>query len=146
MLSSFWGEFILIFNANPRLITLIWTACWAVISFGLGVWAGHYLAKKRDRRKEFNAVADPLFLRLDKFLDECREDKRDMPNITRDDFRTLRPHLSTSQCNRYNAAVDAFFGALDQFSEYDGRIVPIISDPKSVIPTITDLLVFVKHR
>lgn len=146
MLSSFWSEFVLIFNANPRLVTLVWTACWAVSSFGLGVWAGHYLAKKRDRRKEFNAVADPLFLMLDKFLDECREDKRDMPKITRDDFRTLRPHLSASQRNRYNAAVDAFFHALDQYSEYDGRIVPIISDPGSIIPAITKLLIFVKRR
>ncbi|VDY36189.1 Uncharacterised protein [Morganella morganii] len=51
MLSSFWSEFVLIFNTNPRLITLVWTACWAITSFGLGVWAGHYLAKKTGQKE-----------------------------------------------------------------------------------------------
>lgn len=37
---------------------------WGVAAFGLGTWFGHRLAKSRDRRKEFNVIADPIELFL----------------------------------------------------------------------------------
>ncbi|HAN4550684.1 TPA: hypothetical protein J1285_004433 [Escherichia coli] len=138
-----WSEFVLLFNTNPRLVTFIWT----VSAFGLGAWLGHWLAKNRDKRKEFNAVADELFLILDAFREGCRDGKRDMPHMSRDDFRRLRPHLSSRQARSYQQAVDNFFNALKASELYeDRRIVPVIKTPAEILPSLNTLIKFLKHR
>ncbi|SUB99865.1 Uncharacterised protein [Proteus vulgaris] len=143
MLDVFLGHLVLFLKTSLSLITFFW----AIFSFFLGTWLGHSLARKRDKRKEFNTIADPLFLLLDKFLDDCKNGKRDMPRITRDDFRALRPHLTTRQCNNYNHAVDSFFDTLKSNELYENDwIYPVIRNPAEMIPNINNLMVFIKRR
>ncbi|SFU98061.1 hypothetical protein SAMN05421784_1713 [Xenorhabdus koppenhoeferi] len=120
---------------------------WTITSFGLGVYFGHKLQIGRDKRKEFNIVADEIFLMLDRFIDDCADRKRDFPKISRNDLRRLRPHLTPKENQCYKAAVDQFFGALDNCSTYDdGRFVPSLREPKDVLPATIALIEFVKHR
>lgn len=137
------SNLVLFFKSSFSFITFFW----AVFSFFLGTWLGHYLARARDKRKEFNTIADPLFLKLDKFLEDCSGGIRDMPNINKDEFRALRLHLTKRKCVNYNAAVDDFFQALKANELYeDDWIFPILKDPDNMIPKINNLLRFIKHR
>lgn len=142
-MNTLWSEFALFFNTNPPLIVFLW----AVISFGFGTWYGHWRAVHRDRRKEFNTVADPLFLLLDKYMSECLEGKRDYPRFTEDDFRLLRIHVKKSRREDYQRAVSQFFSVLKANEIYDdGRIHPSIKNPEKLIPSLEVLLIFVGHR
>lgn len=62
-MNTLWSEFMFFFNTNPPLISFalgVVAFIWGVAAFGLGTWFGHRLAKSRDRRKEFNVIADQL--------------------------------------------------------------------------------------
>ncbi|AUT99885.1 hypothetical protein ISO73_17640 [Morganella morganii subsp. morganii] len=145
MLSSFWSEFVLIFNTNPRLITLVWTACWAITSFALGVWAGHYLAKKRDKRKEFNLISDPMELTLRKNLRQYRTGNINVRNDP--DFYALSIHFSGKKQEKYNAAIERYFAVWRQGRKImdSGCFAYDISIP-DVIDATECLLTFIKHR
>lgn len=143
MFDIFLGHLVSFLKTSLSLITLFW----AIFSFFLGIWLGHSLARRRDKRKEFNAIADPLFLILDKFRDDCIDGKRNIPHITQDNFRALRPHLTTKQGKKYNHAVERFFDTLKRNEIYEeGRYIPIIRCPEELIPCINELLVFIKRR
>ncbi|WP_193588412.1 hypothetical protein [Yersinia hibernica] len=149
-MSALWSEFMRLFNTNPPIVSFILgvtALTWGVVSFVLGTWFGHWLARSRDKRKEFNAVADPLFLLLDKFMSECREGKRDYPRFTEDDFRLLRVHVKKSRRENYQRAVSQFFSDLKDNEIYDdGRIHPSIKSPEKLIPSLKVLLIFVGHK
>lgn len=49
---------------------------WTSLGFLVGAIIGHYLALDRDRRKEFNEVADPLRLQLRRELTDIRANAR----------------------------------------------------------------------
>lgn len=142
-MSNFWSEFVLLFNTNPRLVTLLWT----VISFGLGTGLGHWYAKRRDKRKEFNAVADELFLALDAFRDGCRDGEREMPKIGRDDFRKLRPHLNWYEARKYQAAVDNFLSNLEANADHIGvQFIPVLKNPATMLSHLDRLIKLLRHR
>ncbi len=77
----------------------------AVISLVVGYLLGHWLAVKRDRRKEFNELVDPIFL----ILDEQSVD----PQVTREiDFRPLSRHFSSKQRERFEKDANEYYESI----------------------------------
>ncbi|ENY6786393.1 hypothetical protein ACF1CY_003906 [Providencia rettgeri] len=145
MISNLWSGFVTLFNSNSVLVAFIWTVSWAVVSFILGTWFGHYLARKRDKRKEFNLVSDPMEIALRKDLRQLADGNDHI--ISDPDFYTLSIHLTKSQQRAYQQAIARYFEALyrEPTKTPSGCIVYNRSIPELIFAT-EQLLTFVKHR
>ncbi|MDQ9129720.1 hypothetical protein RDT67_25210 [Serratia fonticola] len=141
-MNAFWNEFVQLFNTNPPLIIFLWT----VISFALGTWFGHWLAQRRDRRKEFNAVCDPIELELRRCLKQLRAgDER--PMTGKIDFDSLSLHLPRNKKQAYADAVERYYDALLIYrGQYPSGQLDIRADIPEAIAAIEDLFTYVKHR
>ncbi len=141
-----WSEFKVLFSANPGLIAFLWTACWAVLSFGLGTWFGHWLAKSRDMRKEFNTVSDPIELELRRCLKQLRAGDEN-PRTGKIDFDSLSLHLPNRKKQAYADTVERYQAALQIYhGQYPSGQLDIRADIPEAIAAIEDLFTYVKHR
>jgi hypothetical protein len=77
---------------------------WSVISFILGTAFGHWLSLHRDKRKEFNDLADKIFLQFGRQA----TDPAPLTTMPGDDVRLLRRRMWWLERIRFDAAVDNY--------------------------------------
>lgn len=77
---------------------------WSILSFLIGTLFGHWLAIHRDRRAEFNELADGLFL----IIEKQAASPNPYPRFPYDDLRLLRRHMSWYQRIRFDAAIENY--------------------------------------
>lgn len=110
-----------------------------IFTFIAGGLLGHWLAIHRDRRKEFNAVADPLALVLD--------DQESMPSTDVEiDFREVRRHFTGWSLWFFDRAVSEYYRSLsfenlERNGEYD-----YIEDNERVREAARRLLWWLRRR
>jgi len=77
---------------------------WSILSFLLGTVFGHWLSLNRDRRKEFNELADKIF------LDFGTQATAPTPfkGLPFDEIILLRRHMGWLQRSRFDAAVSHY--------------------------------------
>lgn len=117
----------------------------AVVSFVVGVavgWAGHWLALRRDKRKEFNEAAVPLrkwllgqAKRSNVYADEPSEIQLD----------TFKSYLSRGKRTRFEAGLRNLESMLQDYQPNKGD-EPILNDPASVQESAEKLLSFTARR
>ncbi|AXY33458.1 hypothetical protein CEQ20_08540 [Yersinia pseudotuberculosis] len=135
--------FIQFFNQYTVIITLIWTGA----SLAVGAWAGHSFSLWRDRRKDFNAVSDPIELFLMKERERFKSEDVRSSKIPIN-FNDLSLHLPDREQGAYQQAKEKYFTAMAPYESrgmLDGTPVTTRSIP-DVLSAIDGLLVFAKHR
>lgn len=141
-MTNIWTNLSTFVNASASLITLIW----AITSFGLGTWFGHRLARRRDRRKEFNTIADPIRLFLEA---ELRRNPSENWSETKliVNLHALAAHLPWRKQDAYQASVTEYLAMIDNLSYRDDRGIIIIPNATpEAWPVIKKLLTFTKHK
>jgi hypothetical protein len=117
----------------------------AVVSFAVGVavgWSGHWLALRRDKRKEFNDAALPVRQWLLGHA-KCPDVYADRPSaIQLDRFES---YLSRGKRTRFEAELRNLEAMLQDFhSDKYGQ--PILNDPASLQESAEKLLPFTELR
>lgn len=108
----------------------------------LGLWVGNWQAVNRDRRKEFNAVAERVRPILEKQTDEVTPHS---PHPNADDLVRLSHMLPVWKRKKYLDAVASYkasrraFGADDSGHAHYTDITPILG-------SVRDLLGHIKYR
>ncbi|MEF9676048.1 hypothetical protein QX227_08085 [Pectobacterium aroidearum] len=147
-MGTIWKELVLLFNANPALITFIWT----VISFGFGLWFGVWYGDKKSvsryRLDKFNNISDPIEIYLTKELAWLESGDYGSRKLTID-FDPLSLHLPAKYRYAYKQAVDEYLTAMIPFrpqSFFSGAHIPSVDDSTRAIAAIRNLLTFAKHQ
>lgn len=141
------NEFVLFFNTNPVLVTFIWTVLWAVLSFGLGILFGHWLAKSRDKRKEFNDIADIIRakLRNHQRIIARGETPSYRGNVTTQEYDELRDVIAKRKKSALAKAWNDYETAQQNCGGYKGGIYEFHS-PEILSKAIAGLLAFVDRK
>lgn len=79
-----------------------------IITFFLG----SYFSVWNDRRKEFNAIATPIFERITKHISQVRSGNRPQDPFKETDFSSLSQRLSVKE-------VESLMTAINKYSEAD---------------------------
>lgn len=109
-----------------------------------GGFIGHWLSIGRDKRKEFNTVAENVYLALEK------ERNAKSPNVTgpsHEDFLRLRrclPFWSRRNFEHAMCNYEESKGAREQFVTKPDD--PIYHNPEVLVAAINDLLVYTKRK
>ncbi|EIV9529788.1 TPA: hypothetical protein ACS3VG_003451 [Klebsiella aerogenes] len=140
-MNTLWSEFILLFNTNPALISFIWT----VITFALGTYIGHWLAVNRDRRKEFNTIADPIAVELMQKIRLARKGQLNIVQISSSDIAELGRVLSYRKAQRLSQAFIAYEEACENCGGYVDGFYKFHS-PEILIKGAENLLALLKRR
>ncbi|PWI82106.1 hypothetical protein DEO48_00685 [Enterobacter sp. CGMCC 5087] len=141
-MNTIWNEFVLLFNTNPALISFTWT----VIAFGLGTWFGHWLAIKRDRLKEFNAVADPIAVVLMQKISLAQKGQTNNAQISSSDILKLSRMMTKRNALKLSKAFSTYqegcknCGTTSEHGDYS------FHNPELFIAGAEQLLTFLKRR
>jgi len=114
---------------------------WSIISFGLGLFLGHWLAVHRDRRKKFNEIADRLYL----FFDAEERRPSTLTIIPGTDLTLFQRHLGWLKQWQYKRALKSYEKAQTE-SRYQDRAGEILyKDTENIKKAAHKLKKFV-HR
>ena len=142
------SELVLFFNTNPVLVTFVWTVLWAVLSFGLGIFFGHWLAKGRDKRKEFNDIADVVRskLRNHQRIIARGETPSYLGNVTTQEYDELRDVIAKRKKSALAKAWSNYESAQQNCGGYSRAGFYEFHSPEILSQAIAGLLAFVDRK
>jgi len=116
---------------------------WTALGFFAGTLVGHFLSIDRDRRKEFNELADPIRLRLRNALTDLRF------GAHRADSEALSAliDITPAHCRRrFSRAIANYYEALAMHITIDSVGQPHYSQTDHLKQPIHQLLFHLKRR
>ncbi|HHS5213489.1 TPA: hypothetical protein ACTL3R_004748, partial [Escherichia coli] len=111
-----------------------------------GICFGHWLAVNRDRRKEFNAIADPIAAELMQKINLARKGLLNIVQISPRDIAELERMLSARKARRLSHAFMAYEKACENCGSYSVDGLYEFHSPEIFIKGAENLLVFLKRR
>lgn len=121
---------------------LVWSVVGFPLGLFLGLFLGHRLTLRRDRRREFNDLADRLFVRLDsieRFPDPSRHSLGNTGIL-------LRRHLGRYRRWRYNRALARYNQAISRDNQYHDALGQVWYTDEEKIRQAVRTLKKVLHR
>lgn len=118
-----------------------------IILFLAGLVLGNWLAIGRDKRKEFNQIADKVYLALKKQKEGIKENSAVVSGPKSGDLEKLRRRVSFLKKNSLTESIQKYreVTASDNW-EQDGYGQAFYKDSKIVIRSIEDLLHYTKRK
>ncbi|WP_343500635.1 hypothetical protein [Enterobacter bugandensis] len=138
-------EIILLFNTNPTLVTFAWTIFWAFFSFAFGLIAGHWLAKRRDERKEFNSIADPIAITIDTMIITAERGYYPSETISIDNILALCRVVKSREAGRIRKAF-AGYRIADKYCRSETDDSTLINNPEMLISALKNMLKYLTRK
>lgn len=120
----------------------------SIVAIIASYFIGVYSNRRNDRRKEFNAVADHLHIRLVKAKEDLESGLfTRRPPVSRDDILTLSIHTKGRNRDRLMAAYDEFNDSISQIS-WNKYGTPTAEDgvKELIIEKIKALIALTEHK
>lgn len=119
-----------------------------IVGVLIGGFFGHRLALGRDKRLEYNAIADPLFERLENqvLLAEKGQFPNDANDLDVSSFITLRRKISKKEGRNLDRALQQYEKAKNECGYFGPGGLYDINRPEILISAIRDLQAFVQPR
>jgi hypothetical protein len=122
--------------------SIIASPYFGVFSGVLGFFLGHRFSIGRDKRKEFNDCADPLFRQLE----QERISPSPFKHPTATDFALLRRHLGRGERKNFDRAVTAYFKAKQASVARDSAGGVYYQNTSDIVAAVCNLLSFTTRR
>ena len=118
-----------------------------IVGILIGVLVGNRLAIGRDRRKEYNEIADALHERLENqvLIAQNGHFPNDANGLDNASFIPLRRKLSGRQNKKLDMAIAEYAAAKQQCGHFESGVYQF-NDPESLIQAIRKLQMFVRPR
>lgn len=120
-----------------------------VITLILGLLLGHKLSLGRDKRKEFNDIATPIYIKLENQLDRANSNLYpviDASKISQEEITRLKRAISKQKSNKLQETYEHYNSALrdcgyfTEFGDFE------LKDLKEVKDLIIKLQSFLPHK
>jgi len=118
-----------------------------IVGILIGGLVGNRLAITRDRRKEYNEIADALHERLENqaLIAQQGQFPTDANSLDNASFIPLRRKLSNRQNRKLDAAIEDYASATQQCGYFETGLYHF-NNPELLIGAIRKLQTFVKQR
>ncbi|HHG9944818.1 TPA: hypothetical protein ACPZLR_002641 [Yersinia enterocolitica] len=130
------------FLIGKPVLALVLTALWSGLCFMLGAYIGHRFSLVRDRRKEFNDIADIIRSNLT----ARRNALSSQHSVSDNDFECLLSRTSPRKRRRLSQAWSEYQDAQDASGNIDADGFYDFHSPHILEKAIDNLLPFVKRK
>lgn len=118
-----------------------------IILFLAGLIIGNWLAIGRDKRKEFNQIADKVCLALKKQKQRVEENSAVVTRPEENDLEKLKRRISIFKKKSFEESLNRYIDATSSKNwKQDEYGQPFYKDSQKVIQSIEDLLSYTKRK
>ena len=108
---------------------------WGIVGLLIGSFIGHWFALGRERRKEYNELADKLFIKVDVKVNEADAGRLRNEDT---DIKLIRRRMGWFKKRMFDRAMTHYLEATgDTYPDDHG--VPLLTDPTRVTATLQDI-------